>query len=154
MWPRLDELELNISRDRVEQKASRIDNLQSFLACFKGELGGDLLSASIFFSSCLLSKIVGNQPTPYRGLSGPPGPEGPAIENIQSRLENFNPGLKISVSIKNFNLDRKVFLFTGPSWCYREGLDRTFQSTIARNVQSRRPRSNFFSIPEPSVGKV
>ena len=29
-----------------------------------------------------------------------------------------------------------VFLFTGPSWYYREGLDRKFQSTIDRSKYS------------------
>ena len=39
-------------------------------------------------------------------------------------IENFNPGLRFSISIENFNLDRKlqspgVFLFTGPTLCRR-----------------------------------
>ena len=59
--------------------------------------------------------------------------------------------------LKMFNRDRNfqsqsnisllaVFLFTGPSWCYREGLDRIFNPrSIARNFQSQRPRSKFFN---------
>ena len=53
-----------------------------------------------------------------------------------------------------------MFLFTGPSWCYREGLDRKFQSTIDRSKISIHDRSleifnpegrdRTFSIPGPS----
>ena len=74
-------------------------------------------------------------------------PRGPCDRKNSIPIENFNPGLKVSISIENFNLEIEnfnpaVFLFTGPSWCFREGLDRTFQSMIDRSK---------FSIPKAAI---
>ena len=82
----------------------------------------------------------------FRTFFDGPHPEGPAIEKIQSRSKisipawNFQSRSKFSISIENFN--PAVFLFTGPSWCYREGLDRKFQSTIDRSK---------FAIPKAAI---
>ena len=55
------------------------------------------------------------------------------------RDEIVNPGLKISISIKNFNLGVSIY---GALLGYREGLDRKFQSTINRST---------FSIPKAAI---
>ena len=79
--------------------------------------------------------------TPEKNL-----PRGPCDRKNSIPIENFNPGIEFSISIENFNLDgqfqsRGVSVY-GPSWCYREGLDRKFQSTIDRSK---------FSIPKAAI---
>ena len=61
---------------------------------------------------------------------------------FQSRLETFNPD-------RNFQSRSKIsipeFPITGPSQCTEKGSIENFNPrSIARNFQSRRPRSNFF----------
>ena len=73
------------------------------------------------------------------------------------RSNKFNPDRKFQSWLEIFNLNRKlqswlemfnpvVFLFTGPSWCYRDGLDQNFQSTIDRSKFSiLNARIDFFN---------
>ena len=84
-------------------------------------------------------------------------PRGPCDRKNQSRSKisipawNFQSRSKITISIANFN--PAVFLFTGPSWCFREGLDRKFQSTIDRSKFSiPKAAIDFFQSPGP-LGK-
>ena len=76
------------------------------------------------------------------------------------RSKKFNPDRTFQSWLDIFNLNRKLQsrskfsiqrCFTGPSWCYREGLDRANFNprSIARNFQSRRSQSKFFNPRAP-----
>ena len=62
---------------------------------------------------------------------------------FQSWLEIINPQSKISISTENFNPGVSL---TGLSWCTEKGpIKNCNPRSIARNFQSRRPRSNFLN---------
>ena len=72
------------------------------------------------------------------------------IFSTEGSFGNFNPGLKFSIPDRNFQARSKIsipeFLFLGPRWCTEKGSIENFNSrSIARNFQSRRPRSIFFN---------
>ena len=80
-------------------------------------------------------------------------PRGPCDRKNSIPIENFNPGLNfqsrsnISISIDNFNPGVSI---CGALLCTEKGLIENFNPrSIARNFQSRRPRSIFFN-PRPS----
>ena len=82
-------------------------------------------------------------------------PRGLCDQNNSIPIEHFNPGLKISISIKNFVHDRKFqsrgVSVHGALLVLQRRLYRKFQSTIERlKVSMPKAAIDFFSIPGPS----
>ena len=49
-------------------------------------------------------------------MRGATSPEGPAIEEIQARIENFNPGLKFSIPIDTRGVCQVVMTTWSSLW--------------------------------------